>query len=444
MKELLEYVEKYKNMILEAERYIWAHPETGYREVNTSAYMAERFRELGYDNLVMAGNIPGFYTVVDTGREGPEALVLAEMDSLICPNHKESDPKTGYVHACGHHAQCAAMLGIAAALKNEDVLSRLCGRVRLCVVPAEELIEIEYRNELKKQGIIKYFGGKGEFLYRGYFDGVDIAFMVHTSIGTGAQQGSIGCVAKRVKYKGVSAHAGGSPDLGINALYAATQGLSAANALRETFKEADLVRFHPIITHGGDAVNAIPESVTVESFVRGASFEAIMRENKRINRALCGAAVSMGANVEIEDFHGYAPLKNDKGMLELTQDAAKIAMPEVDYRIGNDVSKGSTDMGELCGLMPVVHPYVAGASGRVHGDDFQISDPYTACVVSAKWQLAMIILLLENGGERAKKIKASYKSQFTSKEEYFSYIEGLNSCGDKIIYNEDGSITVKQ
>ena len=444
MKELLDYIEKYKDMILEAERYIWAHPETGYREVNTSAYLAERFKELGYDNLVMAGNVPGFYTVVDTGKEGPEVLVLAEMDSLICPNHKECDPKTGYVHACGHHAQCAAMLGIAAALKEEAVLSRLSGRVRLCLVPAEELIEIEYRNELKKQGIIKYFGGKGEFLYRGYFDGVDIAFMVHTSEGTGVGQGAIGCVAKKVKYKGKSAHAGGSPDLGINALYAATQGLSAANALRETFRENDLIRFHPIITHGGDAVNAIPESVTIESFVRGATFEAMMRENKKINRALCGAAVSMGANVEIEDFPGYAPLKNDKGMLELTKDAANIAMPEVDFHIGDSVGRGSTDMGELCGLMPVVHPYVAGASGRVHGDDFQISDPYAACVVSAKWQLAMIILLLENDGERAKKIKADYKSQFASKEEYFSYIEGLNSSGDKIIYNDDGSITVKQ
>ena len=170
MKDILNAVEKYKDLMLDAERHIWQNPETGYREVKTSAYMAGKFRELGYENLVMAENIPGFYTVVDTGREGPEVMVLAELDSLICPNHKECDPKTGYVHACGHHAQCAALLGVAASLREKAVLDRLCGRVRLCVVPAEELIEIEYRNELKKRGIIKYFGGKGEFLYRGYFD----------------------------------------------------------------------------------------------------------------------------------------------------------------------------------------------------------------------------------------------------------------------------------
>ena len=280
-------------------------------------------------------------------------------------------------------------------------------------------------------------------MHRGYFDGVDIAFMVHSAGGFVIENGSIGCVAKKIKYKGASAHAGGSPELGINALYAASQGLSAANALRETFKESDFIRFHPIITHGGEAVNAIPETVTIESFVRGATFEAIMRENKKINRALCGAALSMGANIEIDDFPGYAPLHNDEGMIELASDAIKIAAPDKTCYLTNHVSRGSTDMGELCGLMPVVHPYAGGASGKSHGEDYCISNPYEACVLSAKWQLAMLILLLEENGERAKKIIADFKPQFASKEDYFEYIDKLNSQGEKIVYCDDGTITVK-
>ena len=59
-----------------------------------------------------------------------------------------------------------------------------------------------------------------------------------------------------------------------------------------------------IITHGGDMVNAIPATVQLESYVRGASFEAIVRENKKINRALTGAALSVGANIEIMDIPG--------------------------------------------------------------------------------------------------------------------------------------------
>ena len=161
MKHLIDAVEKHTERILAAERYVWEHPETGYKEYKTSAYMEKAFRELGYE-LVMAEGITGFYTVLDTGRPGPEVLVLGELDSIICPDHPESDPETGAVHSCGHNAQCAALIGLAAALKEPGVLDGLCGRIRLCAVPAEELLEIEYRNGLKKEGKIRYLGGKTE------------------------------------------------------------------------------------------------------------------------------------------------------------------------------------------------------------------------------------------------------------------------------------------
>ena len=228
MEKIKVAVEKYKQLILDAERFIWEHPETGYKEFETSKYMEEAFEKLGYE-LVKAENITGFYTVVDTNKPGPEVMILAELDSIICPEHKDANPTTGAVHSCGHNAQCAALLGIAGALKEPGVLDGLCGRIRLCAVPAEELLEIEYRTGLKNKGIIKYFGGKSEFLHRGYFDGVDIAFMVHTSVADtySVKKGSVGFIAKMAAYKGVASHAGGFPDKGINALYAATCGLNA-------------------------------------------------------------------------------------------------------------------------------------------------------------------------------------------------------------------------
>ena len=82
MKNYVSVVEKYRSLILDAERYVWQHPETGYREVKTAEYLAKKFEELGY-TLTYAGDIPGFYTVFDTGRPGPEVLVLGEMVSLI-------------------------------------------------------------------------------------------------------------------------------------------------------------------------------------------------------------------------------------------------------------------------------------------------------------------------------------------------------------------------
>ncbi len=441
MKDVLLAVEKYRQFILDAERFIWKHPETGYKETQTSAYMAENFERLGY-KLTYADGITGFYTVVDTGRAGPEVLVLGELDSVICPEHKEADPKTGAVHSCGHNAQCAALLGIAAALTEPTVLNRLCGRIRLCAVPAEELIEIEYRAELKKQGKIKYFGGKSEFLRRGYFDDVDIAFMVHTSSNYRIINGGVGLVAKTVVYKGVAAHAGSSPWLGRNALYAATCGLNAVNSIRETFKEEELVRVHPIITKGGDIINAIPERVHVESYVRGKTFPAIKEANKKVNRAFSGAALSLGVNVEIVDAPGYAPLVNDKNMKIVAQEAAELAIPEYGMSVEDVVSTGSTDMGDLSCIMPVIHPYAGGARGKAHGSDYEICDPEQACVGSAKWQVAMLLLLLGNGAERAKTIIAEHTPMFPSKEAFLEYQDSFFSAGDRIAY-QDGKAEVK-
>lgn len=439
MDKIINAVDKYRQLILDAERYIWANPETGYKEVKTTKYLAEKFIELGYD-LKYADGITGFYTTIDTGIEGPEILILGELDSIICPAHKDADPVTGAVHSCGHHAQCAALLGIAAALKEKEVLDGLCGRIKLCAVPAEELLEIEYRSELKKQGVIKYFGGKTEYLSRGYFDGVDIAFMVHTSNYSRTILGSIGLIAKNIIYKGVAAHAGGSPWDGNNALYAATCGINAVNAIRETFKDEDLIRFHPIITHGGDMVNAIPGEVRIETYVRGKEFDGIIKTNKRINRALCGAALSLGTNVEIIDNPGYAPHKNDANMIKIAGKAFKTLFPDKNFTHLDKFGTGSTDMGDLSNIMPVVHPYIGGARGKSHGSDYEIYDPETACVSSAKWQVAMLKMLLENDAELAKRVMKEYKPVFNGKKEYLDYIDSLASSGDRIDYSDNKAV----
>lgn len=437
MKDFISAVDKHKRLILNAERYIWENPETGFREIKTSKYMEEQFIKLGYD-LILAENIPGFYTVLDTGTPGPEILVLGELDSIICPTHKDADPVTGAVHSCGHNAQCAALLGVAAALKEPDVLNKLCGKIRLCAVPAEELLEIEYRTNLMKEGKIKYFGGKTEFLYRGYFDGVDIALMIHTTDDNFCTMlGGVGCLAKHIIYKGVASHAGGSPWDGKNALYAATCGINACNALRETFKDSDVIRFHPIITHGGDIVNAIPERVDIESYVRGMSFDAIAESNKRLNQALIGAALSLGNNIEIIDKPGYAPHKNDDNMIKLAKDAFSLTFPDKKLVEKNYYSSGSTDMGDLSQIMPVVHPYAPGAKGNAHGSDYIIENPETACVDSAKWQLGMLYLLLTDNASRAKDIIKNFKPNFKNKDEYLAYCDSLACSGDRIIYGKN-------
>lgn len=436
MHKYLSLMEKHRSLTLDAFDYIWKNPETGYKEWKTHAYLAEQFRALGYE-LTEAGNIPGFTALLDTGREGPTVAVFGELDALINREHPQCDPETGAVHCCGHAAQAAALLGLAAALKEPGALSALCGKILLVAVPAEELIEVEYRQSLREQGIIRYFGGKPEFMHRGLLDGVDMAFMVHTSGGNSGSisGGSNGCIAKTITFEGKSAHAGGAPYLGINALYAANLGLNAINALRETFRDNSHIRVHPIITSGGDAVNAIPDKVKMESYVRGATMDEIVAVNQKVNRALAASAAAIGANVRLQDTPGYWPRRNP-------EDGCRLVIEAMGYVVENPsynplaIGGGCSDMGDVGAVMPALHPYIGGAVGVTHGADYYIADPELACVKSAQIQLCMLALLLKDGAARAKEMIANYQPAFGSMQEYFDFVDKLTLDQRAVTYEE--------
>ena len=114
----------------------------------------------------------------------------------------------------------------------------------------------------------------------------------------------MGFVAKIIQYHGKESHAA-APYEGINALDAAKIGLVACDAIRSTFKDEDGIRFHPIITKGGNLVNVVPAFVQIETFVRGYSIEAIKDASFKIDRALRAGADAVGATCEIYNLPGY-------------------------------------------------------------------------------------------------------------------------------------------
>lgn len=437
---LLEGVDACKDAIFAAERHIWSHPESGYREWKTHKYMADIFENLGYE-LTLAGNIPGFYTVLDTGRPGPTVCVFAELDSLINENHPECDPETKAVHSCGHHMQCAGMVGLATTLKRPGALDGMSGKIMLCLVPAEELIEIEYRQKLIEQGTIKYLTGKAEFMSRGYFDDVDIAFLVHAGGDTPLvylSDGGCGSISKRAVFHGIAGHAA-FPENNINALYAATQALSACNALREGFKED--IRWHPILTEGGAAVNATPDRVVLESMVRGSALQNIIAANARINRAIAGSAASMGATATISDQIGYTPNDNDLPFNQVVCDTYKEIFPD-GTAINNHVYlSGSTDLGFLSPMISVSQiSSGGGCSGDLHSSNFKVNDPTFGTVVAAKLEAMLLWNLLKNDAELGNRIKANFKPQYASREEYFQVLDKLNSTKNVVTVQENGDI----
>ena len=445
--QLVQNVEKHRQMILDAERWLWAHPQTGFTEWEAHNYLVEKYEALGY-TLTLAGNIPGFYTEVDTGRPGPKLVIFGELDALDIANHPES--VNGMTHCCGHNGQSAALLGIAAALKEPGALDGLCGSIRLVVVPAEEMIQLAFREDLRKKGVIQYMGGKVEFMVRGLLDGVDIAMMVHGSA-AGPEEaydfsgllGMNGCMAKTIRYKGKSSHAGGAPHLGVNAQYAAMLGLQACNDLRETFQEKDSIRFHPIMMGVNCAVNIIPDEMKIESYVRGKSLEAIKRENIKVNRALTGAALALGAGVELSDRPGYSPEYHDPAFMKLVEECCCDLVGEdrvkFDYQ---SWSTGSSDFGDITCVMPGVQFFAAGAVGTGHGIDYFIKDPNRMCVNAVKAQLFVADALLRDDAAAARKIIADYQPQYPSIRAYLDAINELILDKDAVRYDENGNAVV--
>ncbi|MCQ2387644.1 MAG: amidohydrolase, partial [Clostridia bacterium] len=362
-KELL----KFKELMVNAENYIWANPETGWKEVKTNEYLKKEFIRLGY-KLDCFENTTGFTTTIDTGRKGRTVAIFAELDSVICRSHPECDKETGAVHACGHSVQTATLLGIAAFFKEKDALDVLSGKIKLCVVPAEEGVEISFRKGLKEKGIIKYYSGKQEFVRRGFLDDVDLAFMVHTTekendrVHFHLDFGHNGVIRKISTFKGKASHAANAHE-GINALNIASNAISVVNNVRETFQEKDFIRFHSILTKAGDVVNTVPDTVIMESYVRASSTKVIMETNKRINRALASVACAFGGNVNIEDVPGSLPLNDNMELNKVAGEVLESLYGKDGYYQKTTWNTGSTDMGDIACIVPAIHAYVHCAKG---------------------------------------------------------------------------------
>lgn len=413
--------------LMDGARTILDNPEPGFTEVKTSRFVSERLSELGISHESGIA-LTGLKGVVQGGRPGPTVAVIGELDSLRVLGHPHVDPDTGAAHACGHHCQTPMMLGAAVGLLVPQVLESLCGNVAFIAVPAEEFIDVEYRWGLHQEGRLGLMAGKQEFIRLGAFDDVDLAMMVHTA-STSQETAkfavggtSNGHVVKYVRFIGRAAHAGGAPHMGVNALQAAMVALNALNTQRETLRNEDNVRLHGIMTRGGAAVNSIPADVRYEGRVRGRTAEAIADANDKMDRCLRAGALTMGGSVEIVTIPGYLPMKNNEPMMDIfKRNAVEIVGEDEVAEHPADLNRGgSTDMGDLSQLMPVIHPYTTAAVGTGHSVDYVVEDYIQGVVNPAKAMAMTVIDLLHDGAAAAKRVIETSPPTMT-KQQYLSF-----------------------
>src|SRR6185437_9459110 len=371
-------------------------PELGFKEFKTARLAEETLGELGLKPRAGLA-ITGVRAEVAGAKDGPTFAMLGELDGLVVQGHPIADPETGAAHACGHNAQMAGLLGAAMGLLEAGAPAHLAGRLVFFAVPAEEYGDVEWRVAQARAGRIEFLGGKPELLRLGHFDDVDLAMMIHTTS------------APETRKAGVAA---------------SNNGCIAINDLRETFRDEDSIRVHPIITHGGSQVNVIPGEVRLETYVRGKTVEAILEANRKVDRALRAGAMAMGAKVEIETLPGYLPLFNHMGMADLFK-ANAAACLGADEVTETGHRSGSTDMGDISHVMPTLHPYMGGAVGSGHGADYAIADPKVAYVEPAKQLALMAVDLLWDDASGAREILRTWTPRMT-REEYLAFQRSIS------------------
>jgi amidohydrolase len=441
-KALLDAVEARADDIIAAGDWIWRNPEAGFKEFKTAEYTTGIFRGLGLDVEENIG-LTGVQAKISGMDERPNIAVIGELDALLIPEHPESDTDTGAVHSCGHNGQMANMIGVAMALVDSGVMEHLDGSVTCMAVPAEEPIEIEWRRELFGQGKLFFLGGKQEFIKNGYFDDVDITLANHMATNTewkiavrggeGPQPGGVGFMGKMVSFKGAEAHSGAAPWNGVNALNAANIAMSAIDAQRDTFKDTDAVRVHYFITKGGDAVNIVPSEVRMEMMIRAASVEAIKDASMKVDRALRGGAMALGAEVEISNIPGYLPsqIQGSDALWRSMRDNAFELFKEEDIVVGTaDPSPIRTphgavsDINDVANIMPKASFGVGGAIGVGHSRSYSIVDKYTAYVMPVKLYSGMIFDLLWDGAGLAREVMDEYEPQ-VERSGYMGYWKAI-------------------
>lgn len=421
---ILRLIDVHKDQIIAFAEDIAVHPEPGYEEFRTAGKTAEVLKNLGYkvtEHLARTG-VKGTKSI----KEGPSLTVIGELDAIGCHSHPNANPVTGVAHACGHHAQMAAMIGCAIAMADPDVQKCLAGTVNFLAVPAEENIDADKRARLKKEGI-EFCCGKSEMIRTGVFDDTDIALTTHVHMVPVEEDfylGNPACngySAERVTVRGKAAHGAIDPWNGVNALSITTSAIQMMGLMRETFREEDHVRLHNVIRKAGDVINSVPDEAIVETKVRAASLDKICEITDMVNRAYAGSAYAFGGKIEMEKLQGYMPIiprAADNALIEAADDLG------LNYRTvqKGDFNNACTDVGDLSHFVPVVNFTFKGFEGKLHGADFKITDPEKAYILPAKLLALTVYKLLKNGGQEAKKIAKSYTPVF-NKESYIQYVK---------------------
>lgn len=298
-------------------RHLHEHPELAFEEHETARFVAERLQSLGVEEIKIGVGRTGVTGLI-RGKKGDGKVVMlrADMDALPILEENDVDYRSsvdGKMHACGHDAHTAMLLGTTRLLM--DLREQFAGTVKVLFQPAEEVPP----------------GGAIEMIRDGVLENprVDAVFGLHVAaelpagqIGVRAGAASAGSDRFRITVQGKGGHAA-RPHGSIDPVVVGAHIVTALQTLvsRETDPtQAAVVTVGSIVA--GDAFNVIPDTAEIKGTIRTLDPEVRARMEQRLPELARGIASAMRADVEVQFIKGYPGMVNDEAMTEVVREAA--------------------------------------------------------------------------------------------------------------------------
>lgn len=304
--KITDNVGKVEQKVIEWRRYFHQNPELSNREFNTAKKVAEHLRALGLEVTTDVAHT-GVVGLLKGGLPGKVVALRADMDALPVTERvnlpfasrvmaEYAGQKVGVMHACGHDAHTAILMGVAEVLSQ--VKGQIQGTVKFIFQPAEEGApegEEGGAELMVKQGVLQS-------------PQVDAIFGLHVAAGRelgaiGYREGGIMASVDdfRIKVKGKQAH-GSTPWKSIDPIVTASQIVNALQTI--VSRQLPLTKQAAVVTigsiHGGVRSNIIPEEVEMIGTIRALDPGMRSQIHDKIRQISQGVAASMGAEVVVD------------------------------------------------------------------------------------------------------------------------------------------------
>jgi amidohydrolase len=340
---MLDSAMKIKDQLISWRRDFHMYPELGFEEKRTAGVVAEALKEMGIHVETQVGKTG---VVGNLGEGSPVVGIRADMDALPLQEANDvgyASQNPGVMHACGHDAHTAILLGVARILS--EMPDRPPGKIRFLFQPSEE----DWDEELKS--------GATHMIEDGALEGLDavIALHVNNNTPTGQIEISGGMASAAVDsfsatIIGQGGH-GAYPHKTVDPTFILAQVINAIHGIRAR-------RIMPIRSavisigaiHAGHTSNVIPDRVELMGTIR--SFDTEVREQlwEELEKAFA-LTCAFGGDYTLTIDKGFPPMYNDPEVAELIRQTAE-EMLGVDKVAPAEAQMGAEDFSYMSQLAP--------------------------------------------------------------------------------------------